>query len=70
MISGLSDRLGRKVLIMNLGLLETHHVGFVLREPVENERQALPDGIDVVGSDSHVPGDLQTRLSGIQCKDT
>jgi hypothetical protein len=55
---------------MNLGLLQTHHVGFVLREPVENERQALPDGIDVVGSDSHVPGDLQTRLSGIQCKDT
>jgi len=52
-ISGTPNSSGRKVLILDLGFLQTHHVRLVLGDPVENDGKPLPDGIDVVGGDFH-----------------
>src|ERR1700722_6374790 len=55
-VSGVPDRIDRKVLILDLGLLQTHHVGFVLGDPAEDDRQAPADGVYVVGGDFHCDG--------------
>src|SRR6185369_12983125 len=69
MISGLLKCVGWKILVLDLRFLQTHHIGLVLRDPVENDREPLPDGINVVGGDLHDAGEIQLRLSSIQCQD-
>jgi hypothetical protein len=47
--------------VLDLGFLQTHDIGFVMRDPVENNRQAPADGVYVVGGDLHWGGMLDYR---------
>ena len=57
-VSGAANRIDGKVLVLDLGFLQAHHIGFVLGEPAEDDREAAPDGVDVVGGDFHRDGRL------------
>src|SRR5581483_4026582 len=58
MVSGVANRIHREILVLDLGFLQTHHIRFLLGDPVEHNRQAAPDGIYVVGGDLHRDGRL------------
>ena len=55
-VSGVMNCIDRKILILDLGFLQTHHIGFVRGEPVEYDRQAAADGVYIVGGDLHRDG--------------
>jgi hypothetical protein len=57
-VSGAANGIDRKFVVLDLGFLQAHHIGFVMRDPVEDDRQATADRIYVVGGDFHREGTL------------
>ena len=55
-VAAVLERLGGKLLGRDLGLLEQRDVGARLIQPVERDRQAGPDRVDVPGGDLHGAG--------------
>src|SRR5580704_9716802 len=58
MVSGVVNRIDRKLVVLDLGFLQAHHIRFVRGEPFEHDREAPADGVHVVGSDLHRDGML------------
>src|SRR5207247_2533788 len=52
-VSGLTKSASGKILILHLRLLQTHHIGLVRRDPIEHQRQAPANGVDVIAGDLH-----------------
>jgi hypothetical protein len=57
-VSGIANCIDRKFVVLDLGFLQAHDVGFVRGDPVENNRQATADGVYVIGGDLHRDGCL------------
>ncbi len=57
-VAGLSQLLHRKVLVLNFRLLQTHHIGLMLLQPVKQDGKALAKRVYVVGGDLHVLIDI------------
>ena len=60
-VSGLANCIDGKFVVLDLGFLQAHDIWFVMRDPVEDDRQAPADGVYAVGSDLHWGGKLDYR---------